>query len=115
LREDGGWRLRWQLGCNMVCVTHQVLLRLRWPQCARVPQISARRRWSQDRQGMVTDPTRCWRRHGHALCRANLAAANAVSVAGETPLIASQGEIDGLLDGCYPSHRRAGSTDPSDG
>jgi hypothetical protein len=115
LREDGAWRLRWQLGCNMICVTHQVLLRLRCPQCARVPQVSSHRRWPQDHHGVLTDPTRCWRRRGLALCRADLATADAVSVAGETRLIGSERQIDALLDGHYPSHRRAGSNYPPDG
>jgi hypothetical protein len=98
LRDDGAWRLRWQLGCSMVCVTHEVLLRLRCPQCTCVPQVSSRRRWPQDHHGALTDPTRCWRRHGPGLCRANLADADAVNVAGEERLIASQRQIDALLD-----------------
>jgi hypothetical protein len=102
LREDGAWRLRWQLGCSMACVTHEVLLRLRCPQCERVPHISARRRWRQDHHGVLTDPTRCWRRHGAGLCTANLAAADVVSVAGEAGLIASQRRIDALLDAKPP-------------
>lgn len=99
LREDGGWRLRWQVGWSVVCVTHQVLLRVRCPQCGRVPQVGARRRWHQDQRGPLTDPSCCSRRHRHALCRANLAAADTVSVGGDTNLIAAQRRIDALLDG----------------
>jgi hypothetical protein len=99
LRQDGGWRLTWQLGCSVVCIRHQVLLRLRCPQCRRVPKVGTRRRWPQDHQGELTDPSQCWRRHRHALCRANLAEADAVSVAGDTQLLAAQRRIDALLDG----------------
>jgi len=98
LREDGAWRLRWQLECSTLCLRHQVLLRLRCPQCGRVPQVAARRQWQQDHQGLLTDPSHCWRRHRHALCRANLAEADAVSVASDTRLLAAQCRIDALLD-----------------
>jgi TniQ len=104
LREDGTWQLRWQLGCSALCARHQILLRLRCPQCRRVPQVGARRRWQQDHRGLLTDPSRCWRRHRHALCRANLAEADTVSVAGDTQLLAAQRRIDALLDG-QPQHR----------
>jgi len=46
-------------------------------------------------------------RHGLALCRANLAAADAVSVASETRLIASQRQIDATLDGSHSPHAPA--------
>jgi len=38
-------------------------------------------------------------RHRHALCRANLAEAETVSVAADMRLLAAQRRIDGLLDG----------------
>ena len=98
LREDGGWRLRWQVGWSAVCVTHQVLLRVRCPQCEQVSRVGPRRRWHQDHQGPLSDPSCCSRRHQHALCRANLAAADMVSVASDTNLIAAQRRIDALLD-----------------
>jgi TniQ len=37
LREDGGWRLRWQLGWSAVCTRHQVLVVCRCPKCEGVP------------------------------------------------------------------------------
>ena len=99
LREDRAWRLAWQLGWTAVCVRHQVLLRARCPQCARVPKVGPRRRWPHDHQGPLSDPSRCWHRHQQALCRAHLDAAGAVSVAGDTRLLAAQRRIDALLDG----------------
>ena len=99
LCEDGAWRLAWQLGWTTVCVRHQVLLRVRCPQCARVPEVGPRRRWPHDHRGLLSDPSRCWRRHRHALCRVNLAAADATSVADDMELLAAQRRIDTLLDG----------------
>jgi hypothetical protein len=99
LREDGGWRLRWQLGWSAVCVSHQVLLMRRCPTCEGVPKVGPRRRWQQDHRGVLSDPSRCSRRHRRALCRTNLAAAEAVSVAGDPRLLAAQQRIDALLDG----------------
>jgi TniQ len=99
LREDGAWRLRWQLAWSAVCISHQVLLLRRCPRCGGVPHVGPRRRWQQDHQGLLSDPSRCSRRHRGALCRANLAAAEAVSVADDSRLLAAQQRIDALLDG----------------
>ena len=99
LRDDGAWRLRWQLGWSVVCTGHQVLLRPRCPTCDRVPRIGPREMWQQDHVGLLSDPSRCSCRHRGALCRANLAAADTVSVAGDTRLLAAQRRIDELLDG----------------
>jgi hypothetical protein len=99
LREDGAWRLRWQLGWSAVCVSHQVLLLRRCPRCEGVPQVGPRRRWQQDHRGLLSDPSHCSRRHRRALCRANLAAAEAVSVTGDPQLLAAQQRINTLLDG----------------
>jgi hypothetical protein len=72
---------------------------VRCPQCARVPEVGPRRRWPHDHRGLLSDPSRCWRRHRHALCRVNLAAADATSVADDMELLAAQRRIDTLLDG----------------
>ena len=99
LGEDGAWRLRWQLGWSVVCTGHQVLLHPHCPTCDGVPRIGPREMWQHDHVGPLSDPSRCSCRHRGALCRANLAAADMVSVAGDTRLLAAQRRIDELLDG----------------
>ena len=98
LREDGAWRLAWQLGWTAVCGRHQVLLRVRCPRCARAPEVGPRRRWPHDHQGPLSDPSRCWHRHQRGLCRANLDAADVVSIVGDDRVLAAQRRIDALLD-----------------
>ena len=99
LRDDGAWRLSWQLGWSTVCIRHQVLLARRCPKCDGVPQVGPRGRWQQDHQGLLTDPARCSHRPARELCRSELADANAVSIADNAALLAAQGRIDALLDG----------------
>jgi hypothetical protein len=99
LRDDGAWRLSWQLGWSTICIRHQVLLARRCPRCDGVPEIGPRGRWQQDQQGLLTDPARCSHRPARKLCRTELADANAVSVADNAPLLTAQGRIDALLDG----------------
>ncbi|MGO9898257.1 MAG: TniQ family protein [Solirubrobacteraceae bacterium] len=99
LLEDGAWRLRWQLGWSVVCSSHQVLLLRCCGMCEGVPRVGPRERWPQDHRGVLSDPSRCSRRHMGALCRANLVAAEAVSVAGDTQLLGAQRRIDALLNG----------------
>lgn len=99
LRDDGAWRLRWQLACNVVCLRHGLLLVRSCPKCGTVPKTGLRSRWPGDTQGTLTDPTRCWRYRQRELCRSQLAAARADSVAGDPALLAAQRRIDELLDG----------------
>ncbi|MGO9791841.1 MAG: TniQ family protein [Solirubrobacteraceae bacterium] len=99
LREHGAWLLRWQLGWSVVCVRHSVVLVRCCPKCGSGPLIGTRAQWSRDQAGELSDPSSCSRRHGRELCRASLTAASAVSVAGDTALLAAQQRIDALLDG----------------
>jgi TniQ len=102
LRDPGAWLLRWQLGWSVVCVGHRMLLARGCPHCGSVPRIGRRSRWPRDHDGHLSDPARCSSRHRGELCRASLAEVPAVSVAGNTPLLAAQRRLDALLDGEHP-------------
>ena len=96
-----GWRVAARLAAGMDRRLRPPpgAARARLPAMRQRAQGRPRRRWPHDHQGRCSDPSRCWHRHQQALCRAHLAAADAVSVAGDTPLLAAQRRIDALLDG----------------
>ncbi len=99
LRDDGAWRLSWQLGWSTVCIRHKLLLARRCPKCNGVPEVGPRGRWQQDHRGLLTDPARCSHRPARKLCRTKLASTDTVSVAGNAALLTAQARIDALLDG----------------
>ena len=96
LREHGTWLLRWQLGWSAVCPEHRVLLARACATCGTVPKDMLRSRWVSDRHGPLSDPTRCTRRLGRELCRADLAGIETPSVSDDA--VAAQRRIDTLLD-----------------
>jgi hypothetical protein len=96
LRQDGAWRVRWQLAWSVACPTHRVLLHRVCPRCGLVPAIG--KRWSRDRfGGDPPDPRRCPQRIEGKLCRARLTAVRTSSVPRE--VLDAQRWIDELLDG----------------
>jgi hypothetical protein len=97
LREHGAWLVRWQLGWSAVCAHHGVLLARTCPACGTVPKDMLRSRWVSDRDGSLSDPTRCSRRLGPALCRTYLASAVVPTVS--EGAVTAQRRIDALLDG----------------
>jgi hypothetical protein len=99
LREDGAWRLAWQLGWGLVCQRHQALLARHCPECGGVPTVGPRGIWQQDDQGLLSDPGCCTHRVAGRLCRAPLAAAESVDVTANSALIAAQHRVDAILVG----------------
>jgi len=97
LHEHGAWLVGWQLGWSFLCVPHRVLLVRGCPECGTVPKAVLRARWAGDRDGPLSDPTRCACRLGRDLCRGRLAAVETPSVSDEA--VAAQRRIDMLLDG----------------
>lgn len=75
LRQDGAWRLGWQLCWCVACATHHVLLERQCPRCGLIPKIGTR--WSRDEDRRLVDPTRCAHRINGELCLAPLSDANA--------------------------------------
>jgi hypothetical protein len=97
LREDGAWRVAWQLGWTLLCPRHQTLLARHCPECGDVPQVGPRGIWPQDDQGPLSDPACCTHRVAGRLCRAALAAADSGSVATNDALMAAQHRVDAIL------------------
>ena len=97
LREHGAWPVRWQLGWSAICTRHRVLLARACPACGTVPKDMLRSRWISDHDGPLSDPTRCARRLGPALCRTDLASAVVPTVSDGA--VTAQRRIDALLDG----------------
>jgi hypothetical protein len=97
LHENRAWLLGWQLGWSFVCVAHRVLLARRCPSCDTVPKAVLRDRWPSDRDGVLSDPTRCVHRSNRELCRGQLARTDTPTV-GVATLVA-QRRINVLLDG----------------
>jgi hypothetical protein len=98
LRDNGAWLVRWQLGWSIVCVRHRVMLQRCCPKCAGVPRIGVRARWPRDNKGVLHDPSRCWTRRGHRLCRSSLTTAKVLPVT-DGPLVDAQQRINSLLEG----------------
>jgi TniQ len=97
LREHGAWLLGWQLGWSAICTRHRVLLARACPACETVPKDMLRSRWIGDRNGPLSDPTRCTRRLGPGLCRTDLASGVVPRVSDVA--VTAQRRIDTLLDG----------------
>lgn len=99
LREEGAWRLAWQLGLSAVCIRHEALLARVCPKCGLVPQLGPRARWPRDSRGELTDPARCAQRYAGKLCRTRLGSIESISIAENPALLAAQRRIDAVLDG----------------
>jgi TniQ len=97
LQELGAWMVSWQLRWSFACARHGVLLRRRCPSCGAVPVAVLRESWPRDRDGVLSDPTRCAHRSSRGLCRGRLARADATAVSDAT--LAAQRLINALLDG----------------
>ena len=97
LREHGAWLVSWQLGWSAVCAHHRVLLARACHACGTVPKDMLRSRWISDRDGPLSDPTRCTRRLGPGLCRTDLASAVVPTMSDGA--VTAQCRIDALLDG----------------
>jgi hypothetical protein len=106
LHEHSAWLLSWQLRWSFACATHRVLLLRRCPTCAAVPVAVLRESWPSDRDGALSDPTRCAHRSNRALCRGRLARADTPPVTDVT--LAAQHRINLLLDDGAPNPTLAG-------
>jgi hypothetical protein len=106
LHEHGAWLLSWQLRWSFACPAHRVLLLRRCPTCAAVPVAALRDSWPSDRDGVLSDPTRCAHRSSRVMCRGRLARADTPPVSDVT--LAAQHRINLLLDDGVPPPTLAG-------
>jgi hypothetical protein len=95
----------WSAG-SFACSAHRVLLLRHCPTCAAVPVAALRDSWPSDRDGVLSDPTRCAYRSSRVLCRGRLARADTPPVSDVT--LAAQRRINLLLDDGGPNPTLAG-------